>query len=135
MSEWHLNLWSGISAWDESGRRLITNISKLCWVWLLNILKEVCLERERERKEGGREGRKETHSQGGGSVRVRHPSRCRQGLFIGDCKGKFPSKFLKFLDCIQEMRFANAGSVLTGLLESEIVICGKRFVVLTESTL
>ena len=54
MSEWHLNLWSGISAWDESGRRRITNISKLGWVGLLNILKEVCLERKR--------GRKETHS-------------------------------------------------------------------------
>lgn len=54
MSEWHLNLWSGISAWDESGRRRITNISKLGWVGLLNVLKEVCL--ERERKEGGREG-------------------------------------------------------------------------------
>ena len=62
MSEWHLNLWSGISAWDESGRRRITNIiSKLGWVGLLNnILKEVCLERERE--EGRREGGKETHS-------------------------------------------------------------------------
>ena len=63
MSEWHLNLWSGISAWDESGRRLITNISKLCWVWLLNILKEVCLHRERGRKEGGKEGRKLTRKE------------------------------------------------------------------------
>lgn len=58
MSEWHLNLWSGISAWDESGRRRITNITKLGWVGLLNILKEVCLERERGRKEAG----KGTHS-------------------------------------------------------------------------
>lgn len=56
----HLNLWSGIRAWDESGRRRITNIRKLGWVGLLNILKEVCL--ERERKEGGWEGGKETHS-------------------------------------------------------------------------
>ena len=95
---------------------------------------------ERERKEGGREGRKLTRKEaalsGSGT-----PAGAGRGFSsatasrVGDCKGKFPSKFLKFLDCIQEMRFANAGSVLTGLLESEIVICGKRFVVLTESTL
>ena len=40
---------------------------------------------------------------------------------------------MQFLDRIEEMRFANAGSVLTGLLESENVICSKRFVVSTES--
>ena len=72
---------------------------------------------ERERKEGGREGRKLTRKEaalsGSGT-----PAGAGRGFSsatasrVGDCKGKFPSKFLKFLDCIQEMRFANAGSVL-----------------------